>query len=118
MADIKQKIKQSTRLAIIFSDLNLIGLLALACFFAFEKKWPGLISYHIHPAILVVFWLITIYIITLVDIKKRDIFQIFFAIVLVILILVFYEMSLGPWVWMLIFILPAVYLMLKKEKKP
>lgn len=116
MEGIKQKIRQSRRLAIIFSDLHLISVLSLACFLAFEKKWPGLISYHVHPAVLLVFWIIMIYLVSLIEIKKRDIFQVFFAIVLIILMLLFYGISLGPWVWMLVFVMPAVWLYSKDKK--
>lgn len=115
MASIIQKIKNNERLGIIFSDLHLISLLALACFFVLEKKWQGLISFYLHPGILLIFWLITIYLVSLKQISKRDWIQIFFGIILAILILLFYKICLGPWVWLVLLLIPAVLLLFKKK---
>lgn len=117
MESIANKIKQSKRISVLFFDLNLISLLGLVSFFAFEKRWPGLISYYLHPAILIVFWLITIYLISMVEIRKKDWLQILAGILLIILILTFYLNSLGPWAWMILFIIPAAALIWRDKKK-
>jgi len=119
MANIKEKIQSSAKLTMIFSDLHWISLLALACFFTFEKIWPGLISFYLHPAILVIFWLITIILCWQNSrfAKKADWLQISAGIILAFLIFLFYWQMLGPWAWMIVLILPAVALGFKNMVK-
>ncbi len=115
MGEIRQKIKQNRQLGIIFSDLHLISLLAVASFFVFEKIWPGLICFYIHPALLMIFWIIALYLDALTEMRKKDWIKVLAGIVLILLILLFYRVILGPWLWMILLFLPVVFLLLKKK---
>ncbi len=117
MQNIIQKIKVNEKLAVIFRDLHLIILITLGCFFVFEKKWSGLISYYIHPAIFIVIWLILTYFNAISAEKKWTAIQLLAGIILVLLILIFYIKSLGPWYWMIILIIPSILLIINKLLK-
>jgi len=117
MANIAEQIKTNERLAKIFQDLHLISLLALACFFVFEKRWPGLISNYIHPAVLIVFWLIAIYFNAVSAKVKWTVIQVLAGVGLIVLIFSFYIKSLGPWYWMIIFISPLILLIISHFRK-
>jgi len=117
MGEIRQKIKQNKQLNVILSDLHLISLLAMACFFTFEKIWPGLISFYIHPAILLAFWIVFLYLDSLFEQSSKDWIKILAGIVLILLVLLFYRAVLGPWIWMILLLLPVILLLLAKKHK-
>jgi len=112
-----EKIKRNQCLAVIFFDFHLIALLGLTCFFVFEKKWPGLISYHLHPAFLLIFWLAALFLHSIFSENEKIGFIFVLAeILLMTLILIFYLKSLGPWQWIIILVILAIIMEIQRAK--
>ncbi|MFZ5365540.1 MAG: hypothetical protein ACOZBH_05110 [Patescibacteria group bacterium] len=117
MEDIKKQIKNSPELAIIFLDLHLISWLSLACFFVLEKKWPGLISYFVHPIILLIAWLITVLLISENFSERHRRFHWIPIILILIAGTIYIKISLQNWWYLGVAVLPVLLLALKKEKR-